>query len=186
MKDKIYQLFIKNHISIDHDVFTYGLNVFKHYFVFLIFLIPLGIYFKILIKIILFLILYIPLRRFIGGFHFNNDYLCTFFSVICSFLIPYFSDQLIISNNFFIILSYTIMLLVTIKIGTVDHYNKKLSSKEKMIFKRKAILIEIIYCVLNEICLLLNIYYLANLILFTTTFSVFGILVAFLNNKLSN
>lgn len=184
MKNKIFQVFTDNNISIDYDVFTYGFNVFKHYFIFFIFLIPLGIYFNLLIKMILFIILYIPLRRFIGGFHFSKNYLCTLFSVLSSFMIPYFCDKLIISNSKFIILSYFIMFLLTIKIGTMDHHNKKLTAKEKITFKKKAILIEIMYCFLNIICLLLSEYYFSNLILLTSAFSVFGILIAFLSDKI--
>lgn len=184
MKNAVFQTLKKNNISIDYDVFSYGFDVFKNYFIFLLLLIPLGIHLNLLLKAIMFIILYIPLRRFIGGFHFNKRYLCTFFSVVFSLMIPFISDNISIDNIYFLILCYIILLLLTYKMGTIDHPNKRLSCDEKKIYKSKALFIESIYCLLNIVCLLLKADYFASLFFFTSIFSVLGISISYLFNKI--
>ncbi len=124
------------HINIEYDIFHYGLTVFFNYLIFLLFVIPIALFLNILIETIFFILFYIPIRRYIGGFHFSKKFLCTIFSILVSILIPILAINFTVNN---IILVYIIMLVtivVTWLIGTIDHPNKRLSKREKQIFKK--------------------------------------------------
>ena len=80
MKNKIYTYLISNNVQIDQDVFDYGFSYFKKYIFYVFITIPFIIYFKLYLNVILFLVLFIPLRKYLGGYHFNNDVICILFS----------------------------------------------------------------------------------------------------------
>lgn len=94
MNKKIYNILKKNDIKIDEDLFYYGWANFTHYFVYLIFTFILAFYCNCFKQTIIFLLLYIPLRRYIGGFHFSSNIICIFFSTLISIIPPLLSKQL--------------------------------------------------------------------------------------------
>ncbi len=150
MKKRLYEYLIYNNVKIDQDVFDYGFSYFKSYMIYLIITIPFIILFKLYINIALFLILYIPLRKYLGGYHFNNNLVCVFFSSFISILVSYYSSIYNIPYVYYLA-SSIIVLFLTIFIAPIEHANKKLNSYEKRIYKFKAIKIEIIFILLSII-----------------------------------
>lgn len=183
LKDSLLNLMINNGITIEQDVFEYGMTVFLDYSVFIFFTVFISLLLNIFKESLLFIIFYIPIRRFIGGYHFNKHYLCTIFSVLSSVIIPILAKSLILSNIYIIVGIILIILLSTYKIGTIDHPNKRLTKTEISNYTKKAITIELVYS-----CIILVLYYhhsyiLSNLLLFSLIFSILGIIIGKLTSN---
>ena len=144
MNKKIYNILKKNDIKIDEDLFYYGWANFTHYFVYLIFTFILAFYCNCFKQTIIFLLLYIPLRRYIGGFHFSSNIICIFFSTLISIIPPLLSKQLFVSFRL-VILTSLILLIETFLIAPVDHKNKRLTNNQINLYKKKSIIIEFLY-----------------------------------------
>lgn len=143
MIDKyIYKILIANDINISNDVFYYGWSILKQYLLFLLIIIPISCYHNLFYEIIYFFVIYTPLRKNIGGFHFNNKYFCVFFSAITSFLIVYISN---LYNPSLLELTFIFFLLIimTYIMAPVDNINKKLNIKEKMFIKESHLLLNL-------------------------------------------
>lgn len=180
MIDKyIYKILIANDINISNDVFYYGWSILKQYLLFLLIIIPISCYHNLFYEIIYFFVIYTPLRKNIGGFHFNNKYFCVFFSAITSFLIVYISN---LYNPSLLELTFIFFLLIimTYIMAPVDNINKKLNIKEKNVYKRKSLIIEFIYYILSIILFLYDKIYLINLIYFTDIITLISITIAFI------
>ena len=146
MNKKIYNILKKNDIKIDEDLFYYGWANFTHYFVYLIFL-----------------LLYIPLRRYIGGFHFSSNIICIFFSTLISIIPPLLSKQFFVSFRL-VILTSLILLIETFLIAPVDHKNKRLTNNQINLYKKKSIIIEFLYIGFIIISYKYSIHILINII----------------------
>ena len=150
MKKILYNYLQQNGISIDQDVFYYGISLFKNYILFFIITIPFIIHYSLYYQMITFFIFYIPLRRYLGGFHFNQSNICIFASSFVSIIIclssKYYNIQYI---NY--LYSFITLLFLTIYHAPVDHKNKRLTLNEKNVYKNKAIIIEIFFFIFSII-----------------------------------
>lgn len=88
MKNKLYSYLINNNISIEKDVFEYGFEYFYSYIIYLLVIIPISVFNHFTVEIIIFIILYIPIRKNIGGFHLKNKYHCLILSIIVTLFVP--------------------------------------------------------------------------------------------------
>lgn len=179
MINKIYEEIQKKGINLDEDVFNYGMLVLNQYLIYFAIVIPISICYGMLFELAIFILVFIPLRKNLGGFHFENKKLCTLFSVLITFLILLLSQKVIFNNIVIIFFCYLFFLVITIKIKTVDHKNKKLDEKEKEKFSVKAIYIECMYFILIIICIFLNRNILSNILFFSNFFMVLSICLAY-------
>lgn len=178
IKNDLFTYLIKHGAEIDSDVFSYGYTTFITYFAYIILVLPIMAILGKFIEVLIFLIFYIPLRRYIGGYHFDSTILCLIFSVIFSIFIPYFASwigHIQFSIRFF---SVILIIILTFLIKAVDHPNKRLNVKEKLIYTNKALIIEILYSLLilvfynKTTYIYLNIVYLSLIVCFS------GIIIA--------
>lgn len=172
MKNKIYQLFQDNNIEIERDVFDYGFYIFMNYFLFTIVMIPVSLYLNILPEMIVFLITFIPLRRYLGGFHFNKAYLCFVFSLLFPVVFSLLSKYNLFNNLFIVIITITLILIYTYKNDVMDHPNKPISNSEKAIYKQKTLLLEAIYCLILFVMYYFSMYHLVNTVILSIIFSI--------------
>ena len=149
----IYNFIIKNNISIAEDVFIYGIRLCKRYLLFIVLIIPISIFLNIYQYVAFFIISYFPLKKYIGGFHFKNFYICTFFSILLSVLLPLIAMHVGKISFIYQISCFIFSIIVTISIAPVDHENKSLTLNEKKIYKRKSIIVEIVYLFISCIVL---------------------------------
>lgn len=183
MKNKLYNYILKNKIDLDQDVYEYAILIIKRYFTVLLLTLPISYFLHILIETIIYLVLFSVLRKYIGGFHFNNNWACLIFSVISSVLLPYLA-VLVISLN--LIVSYILLIIdlfLTKKIAPVDHANKQISKNEILIYKKKAISLEIIYIIIFSITYFYHLNTISNLLVLTMTFNVLSMLMACIGDK---
>ena len=145
MNEKIYNYLLANKIFIEKDLFEYGFFVLCTYTKYLLFIIPISLLFNIFWETIFFVIFFIPLRRFIGGFHLNNYKMCFFCSVILAIAIPYFAKNIVISTCIPISLIYLFCLILTKKYGVIEHPNKEITESEKKTYLTYSLVIETFY-----------------------------------------
>ena len=177
MNKKMYELLLKNDVVIEEDLFNYGFYVLTTYMKYLMVLIPVSLTIKTFLETLIFIILFIPLRRYIGGLHMKNKESCFFASVIFGILIPYLSTY---TYNFPIISTFVIFLiciLMTKKYGVIDHPNKKISIKEKNIYLNKSLQIEFIYFLFCISSFFFSIFFINNIISYIFLFFIFGMLI---------
>lgn len=145
----------------------------------MIILLPISFLLNIFWECILFILCFTPLRRVIGGFHFNKDYLCLIFSIMIAICIPMLSKYFSFISIQTILIIFTIIIFITNYIGSVDNPNKRLTTTEKKYFKRKAIIIEILYLLLSLCFSYIGLSYISSIILVTTIFSCLNCLFAY-------
>ena len=177
MKNKLYNYITKNNIELDYDVYEYSLLILKRYSIILFLTLSISCFMNILFETIICLITFSILRKFVGGFHFENNMACLIFSVFSSILIPYLAVSI---KKFNLLDSYFVLildLLLTIKIAPVDHINKRITKKEAMIYKKKAICVELIYITILSSTYYLHLNGISNLLILT--FNVMSMLLAY-------
>lgn len=120
---------------------------------------------------LIFLLFYIPLKRYSGGIHFNNKYLCTLFSIISISIIPYIISKSYISFAVYLIFFIYCVLIIFTK-GIFTNKNKRLLENELIMYKRYTLIILVIYFFIGLLCLYLKILNLFNVI-FSVMFLLF-------------
>ena len=173
-----------NDIKIDEDLFYYGWANFTHYFAYLIFTFILAFYCNCFKQTIIFLLLYIPLRKYIGGFHFSNNIICIFFSTLISIIPPLLSKHLFVSFRL-VILTSLILLIETFLIAPVDHKNKRLTNNQINLYKKKSIIIEFLYIGFIIISYKYSIHILINIIFSVIVISLISLSASYIKRIFS-
>lgn len=131
MKVKLYELMKNNGIIIDEDVFFYGYKILVNYSLFLIISVLIAFLTNTMFQYTLFILLFIPLRKYSGGFHFSKTKHCFIGSILLTTVISQFAAHPYNLNIFTFILISFIFTCVNYKIGVVDNINKQLNVIEK-------------------------------------------------------
>lgn len=177
IKDKLHELLKSSSIYLDNDIFDYGYKIFITYLKYLICILPLSILFDILIEVSIFIILFIPIRRFIGGFHFKNLNHCFFGSVLMAVTLPYIALHIQIPFAFTAVIIF-ITLISTSYIGVVDNINKRLNKKEIKIHTKKTLKIEALYTCFIIVTYYLDVYYISTVIQLIFIFCIGGLYIS--------
>lgn len=182
MKNFIYENLNKSQTNIEKDLFDYGWYAFKQYLIYLAIMIPLSIFTHSIIEFIFLIISFVPYRKYLGGFHFNNAKICTFFSLLFSIIITIVLPETIniesISTSFLLkiaLIVYLLFFIIISLIGPVDHPNKELCAEEKQVFQQKALLTLFTEIIAYFLFLLINKNY-SSIILYTTLFCLLNLL----------
>ena len=171
-RESFYKFLIDNGATIEKDVFDYGFSIFMTYLKYLIVLIPLSFLLHFQKQLIVFLILFIPLRRYIGGYHMKTMAACFIGSVILALSICIISLYMGKINLLFHALVFVICFIFTLKYGVIDHKNKKISEKEKKEYQKRAVMIETFYFILILFFNFTNYYYISNIIMLILFFFI--------------
>ena len=158
------------------EEYIYGLelslSVFASYFSVVI----IGIIRGMMWQSILFLFLFVSVRRFAGGFHFKSQIVCYLFMcivcIVALLVIKYGENNIVIYSA--AMAASTLLLLALSPVPAIE---KPLDDKEKIVYGRiTKILLAIIACVYTVLCLFNNVY--AAKIISVTMFiiTVFAIL----------
>ena len=179
IKLKLYKLLKENKIYIADDLFFYGWSYLKHYVIYFIITFPLVCYYNTFYISIFFIIFYIPLRRYLGGFHFDNNIACLFASAFVTIICPFIAYKYNIP--FFItVIIFIFLVILTYSIAPIDHPNKKLTFYEKKIYKKKAVHTEFLYFIICIILLVLSKEIYTNLISIIFLISLISIILAYI------
>ena len=176
-KKDLYKFLIENNVKIEEELYNYGFYVLTTYLKYLIVLFPISIILGTFIETMVFILLFIPLRRYIGGFHMNNMKSCFYASVLIGIIIPYFSSHLFDFSMTHLFLIFVLCFFMTKKFGVIDHPKKVISDKEKRIYLHKSLKIEIIYFVISIISNLMSYLFISNLVSYIYIFFMFGMII---------
>ena len=183
-KEYLFDLLLEKKIKIDYDVFDYGLTTLIVYLKFIIIILPLSLILNIKKEIIVFLLFFIPLRRYIGGYHLKSNYSCLIASVLCSVLISFLSKYTPFLPLYIRLILLLICLFFVFKIGTVDHPNKKLKINEKKYYKKKSLTVVMIYMLFIVFLYNYENHIVLNTALYALLFSVISLILANYKKKL--
>ena len=152
----------------DREIFAYGIRrLLLNIFILLCFSI-IGLATNSIYEIYVFLLFFVPLRKYAGGFHFHNSYLCFIFSCICVY-IPVLISKYINNINIFLLCGI-MSSLVIISLAPIQSKNKNLSDNEKTIYKIITKKIIVVYIALSIL------FYINELILFVKII-ILGIII---------
>jgi len=147
----------------DRELYEYGLEQGILMLINLFTTIIIGICFGMVIESIVFMLAYIPLRTYAGGYHAKNQWRCYFFSIammIVALLGIKGIDLFSIVSVVLIFISYVIIYTLS----PVEDCNKLLNEKEKVIYKKKSRRILIIEFVVMLILMSFEQYVIASAI----------------------
>lgn len=124
----------------DAEIYIYGINQILVSVLNVSSALIIGLVFNVLLEIAVFMVAYIPLRSFAGGYHAKTPLKCYFFSVvmliIVSIGIKYFSMPDLAYGIAFLAALFIVLIL-----SPIEDENKPLDKAENKVYKRRTIFI---------------------------------------------
>lgn len=154
--DKIIDVQIKKGTILEQDIkiYKYGYLLLYELFLNIVIAVVIGLVTNRLGELLIFLLLYVPLRSFCGGWHADKLWKCTIYSNLMLILLCVtLSYEIIYSRSIIMVLIFIIGIIFVGICAPVGTQTKPISSKEKKVYKKRIILIQFIHCI--GICLLL-------------------------------
>lgn len=139
LSDNITDFFYSNKIieEEDREIYVYGLQLIISTIIGITLILVLGLIINKLFYSIIFLISFIPIRMYSGGYHASSYVKCNL-TLISLYLVT--MSAVIYTPSVYVIKISTIMVIITIyivlKYAPVDNENKKLTENRKKINKR--------------------------------------------------
>lgn len=156
-KNTISYLINTNNISKqDEDLYIYALKILLRSIANLITVIAIGLLFNMLKESIFLFTSFFVLRKFTGGLHAESYIIC-----FCSSTILFVLGLLIVKHAGYIpcmilaLISWISTILI-ILISPIEHPNKKLNSKETVVYKKISIIIACSFDLLSLFCAIIN------------------------------
>ena len=166
----------------DYAVCQYGINVFLISTAGIGFVLFVSLFLKNSIETLLWLITFIPIRIYAGGYHADTRLNC-FLAFIAVYLI--FSVMLInlpIYTGLYLFMTWFTMLAI-FRWAPVQHKNKHVSESEKVFFRKTAISFATIEGVVATVTLLLNIHHVYSM---AVVYGLFTAGISLLAGKIKN
>lgn len=177
-----YKEFSENNVSLDKDVFEYGTKILNRYLKFLSLTLVFSIILCSVFELILFLMFFMPIRRYIGGLHLNDSKMCLIASFSISLLVSCIAQNINVSDIVFSILFICLTLLIYY-FAPVDHPNKKISNIETKIYKFTALKISFIYLLVYFLFAYLRFKSICNVIFLVVSLCIFLLAIPILKKK---
>lgn len=138
----------------DISIYKYGYFLLYELFINIVIAVVIGVVTNRWVELLVFLLLYVPLRSFCGGWHADKLWKCTIYSnFMLIILCVTISYEKIYSRPIIMVLIF-IMGIIFIDISApVGTQTKPISRKEKKVYKKRIIWFQVIHCI--GICLLL-------------------------------
>ncbi|QUH29039.1 accessory gene regulator ArgB-like protein [Vallitalea guaymasensis] len=134
----------------DKEVYTYGFEIIISSLLILIGMVILGIIFRCLLKVIVFILFFCSLRVQAGGYHAKSHWKCFIYFLLSCFLAILISHLLLdFDKNLIIIILVLIeSCIIIITYAPVDTVNKPLGSSEKVAYKKKSMITVIVQSII--------------------------------------
>ena len=168
----------------DRQIYLYGLYEGIIILENIIITIFIGFWFGNLIQTFMFLVAYIPLRSYAGGYHAKTEKKCFFYSVILVLMVQICFWMMENMDTRIIVGSFLISIFIVHCYSPVESKNKPLSENEKKCFRRKVVNLLMIDTIFSGICILFNSMYIATGILIAATVEAVLLLLARLIYKI--
>lgn len=134
----------------DKEVYRYGIQQGLNLILNILTTLIIGCFCGMIYQSILFLICYIPLRIFCGGYHAKTHlccYICSIIMITCILLVTkHLSFNMLVYEVFVLLSLITILVL-----APVEDKNKKLDNNEKRVFRKRACILTFLEVLLFHI-----------------------------------
>ncbi len=165
-----YILKYNHYNNIKQEELKYGLVAIYLLVTKLIIVLIIASLFGILREVILFTIIYIPIRAVSFGLHATKSWICLISSITIFVGLPFISKYLLMSTYIKSIIGI-ISVLLMFKNSPADTYKRPIvNKKRRLFFKYSSVLISIIYTILS---IFINNNFIANCLLFTLLIQCF-------------
>ncbi len=166
----------------DKAYYKYGLEISISSFFNIILIILIGVIFNKLGESIVFLVCFIPLRQFTGGYHANSYFKCNLlFSILFIILLLIYSFTVTYLTFYGSALIVVFSITVFLSECPIEHPNKLLSVRQKMINKYLSVILGLLYGIVGVIFKVL-LYNIGVIILYTLLLISFLVIVATFQN----
>lgn len=140
--------------SDENELYIFGVNQFLNMLLNILTALFIGILFGETLQIILFMLAYIPLRSYAGGWHSRTPLRCYIFSVIMLITVSIGMNYLYMEDwVYYVVLVASV--LVMLILAPVEDRNKPLDETEHKVYKRRTTLIAVIELIIALILKLL-------------------------------
>ena len=142
----------------EKEIYRYGIQQGLNLALNILTTIIIGVLCGMVYPSILFLVCYMPLRSFCGGYHAKTHLRCYIYSVImitCILLVAKYTTFNIVLCEVLVLISLIIILLL----APVEDENKILDSVEKRVFRKRAYIIAFLEVLLYHVFLLTHLTY---------------------------
>ncbi|MBQ8940716.1 MAG: accessory gene regulator B family protein [Firmicutes bacterium] len=154
--------------SEDREIFAYGISRLIVNAIMIVVFTIIGLFFRHLLEIYVFLLFFIPLRKFAGGFHCESFVTCSVASCLCVI------SPIVINTYIDYIPAFFAMWIISgaiiIGLSPIQDHRKKLSAEESLVYRKRTILIFFFSCITCIIAYILRQY-----VIFKVIIEVFGI-----------
>lgn len=146
-------------VNEDRDIYEYALFVMFSYVCFFIVSLVLGLLAKIPLEAVIFFVSFCLIRNFAGGIHSDSEKKCVFFTTL-SIVVSIVAIKAFIHFEFLIVSIVVIFLAFTIIIilSPVDTENKRLSNEERIIYRKKTVVLTVLIMIAFVCTMVLHLY----------------------------
>ena len=147
------------------DVYVYGLELILSFLITSSIILAVGILFRQTVPTLTFLITFVVIRKYTGGYHANSYIMCKLCTLISFGISVYFANVFPMPQYMFPIL-LIIGCLIILLFGPIENIHKPLTIQEKKKHKITALILFILWCVVGFVTSFL-VPIISNTILYT-------------------
>lgn len=137
----------------DRELYVYGFNQGLNILLNLITTLVVGLLFRNILELAIFIAAYIPLRSFAGGYHAKTPLRCYIYSIIMIILVSVGMKYLLfVDMVYYVILA--ISALIIFVLSPAEDKNKPLDKIEFKVYRKRTsliLLVELIICILSNV-----------------------------------
>lgn len=167
----------------DKEIYEYGLKNIATTFLNIITTLVIGFIFGMIWQSILFMVSYIPLRSYAGGYHARTSMRCYIFSVILTVCVLASIKYIIYSNMLILILTFIFGTMIFI-FAPIGDENKPLDEIEIKIFKKRTRIILFTEIALIGLFILLNLPWIAICMVVSMIAASLMVVISIVKNKI--
>lgn len=185
LTDKLILTLISRNIikEEDKEIYIYGFNQTLFMMLNFITILIIGLLFNMLMETMIFMITYIPIRIYAGGYHARTQVKCYIFSVFMLISALYIIKLQLISNKLTIILLSVISSIIILYLAPIEDINKPLDKKEIETYKKRTINNLIIILVLLIISLIFKRIDISYYIYISLMYNLIMLIIGKVKNK---
>lgn len=159
LSNRIVDVLVENKTinSENRELYYYGFNQGLTAILNLFTVLLIGIIFGCTVQLAVFMVAYIPLRSYAGGFHASTHIRCYILSIIILCVIALILNIDIISMALFYCVG-TLSVLAIILLCPVEDKNKPLDQLESKVYKKRTIIIMLIEILFGGLFLIIGLY----------------------------
>lgn len=168
----------------NYDIYVYGGELLISFIISTVLILFFGLLFNRLVQTVLFLTIFIFMRRYTGGYHAPSHFKCKLTTIATHLLVLWLSEWTTVGLiNYIIILVFgsTVILLI----GPIENPNKPLSVLQKTQNKRISLVLFILIIVISAILHIHHSMY-SSSILYSTMMVIVLMIIAKLQTRLEN